>query len=134
MLGWRFSNTIKRRMMPYVMPMTQNCTDISSEYFARPSASLSSDLDFVHLFSDETFEADERKTRRSLVADDRESDRDTEMHSDRYGKISKKDTSQGFMQLLNSGSIDGSFTGMFLYFQQITGISSIILQVLHSCL
>ena len=59
---------------------------------------------------------------------------DTEIPSDRYGKISKKDTTQGFMQLLNSGSIDGSFTGMFLYFQQITGISSIILQVLHSCL
>ena len=57
---------------------------------------------------------------------------DTEMPSDRYGKISKKDTSQGFMQLLNSGSIDGSFTGMFLYFQQITGISSIILHVQHS--
>ena len=57
---------------------------------------------------------------------------DTEMPSDRYGKISKKDTSQGFMQLLNSGSIDGSFTGMFLYFPQITGISLIILHVLHS--
>ena len=57
---------------------------------------------------------------------------DTKMPSDRYGKISKKDTSQGFMQLLDSGSIDGSFTGMFLYFPQITGISLIILHVLHS--
>ena len=46
--------------------------------------------------------------------------------SDRYRKLSKKDTSQGFMQLLNSGNIDGSFTGSFLYFPQITGISSII--------
>ena len=34
---------------------------------------------------------------------------------DRYGKKLKKDTSQGFMQLLNSGNIDGSFTGSFLY-------------------
>ena len=30
---------------------------------------------------------------------------DTEMSSDRYGKISKKDTSQGFIQLLRSGAI-----------------------------
>ena len=39
--------------------------------------------------------------------------------SERYGKKMKKDTSQGFMQLLNSGSIDGSFTGSFLYFSTI---------------
>ena len=51
--------------------------------------------------------------------------------SDRYRKLSKKDTSQGFMQLLNSGNIDGSFTGSFLYFQQITGISSIIQETLQ---
>ena len=57
---------------------------------------------------------------------------DTEMLSDLYGKISKKFTSQGFMQLLNSGSIDGSFTGMFLYFSQITGTFLVILHVLHS--
>ena len=49
--------------------------------------------------------------------------------SDRYRKISKNDTSQGFMQLLNSGNIDGSFTGSFLYFPQINGISLIILHV-----
>ena len=54
---------------------------------------------------------------------------DTEMPSNRYGKISKKDTSQGFMELLNSGSIDGSFTGMFLYFLQITWVSLIILHM-----
>ena len=51
--------------------------------------------------------------------------------SDRYRKLSKKDTSQGFMQLLNSGNIDGSFTGSFLYFPQITGISSIIQETLQ---
>ena len=39
--------------------------------------------------------------------------------SDRYGKKFKKDTSKGFMQLLNSGNIDGSFTGSFLYFSTI---------------
>ena len=30
-------------------------------------------------------------------------------------KKSKQDTSQEFMHLLNSGNIDGSFTGLFLY-------------------
>ena len=45
----------------------------------------------------------------------RKRDRIRDETSDRYGKISEKDTSQGFMQLLNSGNIDGSFTGSFLY-------------------
>ena len=45
------------------------------------------------------------------------------------GYETKNYTSQGFMQLLNSGNIDGSFTGSFLYFPQINGISLIILHV-----
>ena len=40
--------------------------------------------------------------------------------SDRYGKKLKKDTSQGFMQLLDVGSIDGTFEGPFLYFSKTT--------------
>ena len=35
-------------------------------------------------------------------------------------KHSTKDTSQGFMELLNVGNIDGSFEGSFLYFAKIT--------------
>ena len=46
-------------------------------------------------------------------------DSDDDFEFDGYGPDnakSTKDTSQGFMQLLNSGNIDGSFTGSFLYF------------------
>ena len=52
---------------------------------------------------------------------DEDSDGDFELDGfSPSNKNSNKDTSQGFIQLLNVGSIDGSFEGSFLYFSKIT--------------
>ena len=59
-----------------------------------------------------------RSRRRSSSSSSLDETDETYETSDRYRKISKKDTSQGFMQLLNSGNIDGSFTGSFLFFHK----------------
>ena len=53
----------------------------------------------------------------------REEDSDGDFELDGFSpsnKNSNKDTSQGFMQLLDVGSIDGTFEGSFLYFSKIT--------------
>ena len=53
----------------------------------------------------------------------REEDSDGDFELDGFSpsnKNSNKDTSEGFTQLLNVGSIDGSFEGSFLYFSKIT--------------
>ena len=63
----------------------------------------------------------DNKRRRSSSSSSLDDTYETYETSDRYRKISKKDTSQWFMQLLNSGNIDGSFAGSFLYFPQING-------------
>ena len=55
------------------------------------------------------------------IFNDEDSDGDFELDGfSPSNKNSNKDTSQGFIQLLNVGSIDGSFEGSFLYFSKIT--------------